>query len=64
MTFRSIDRDRARRSMRPHVLAWWGLLTPEKRERVRAWVRQNPPPDEWKEGNLDWAFTKMPWGPP
>ena len=37
---------------------WWKAVDERKKEAVRQWLRENPPPDTWDAGLLDWAYTE------
>lgn len=50
-------------SFDPTVVDWWRGLSPSQKERVRRWLEGNPPPAEWTDTPIGWAFTEMPFGP-
>lgn len=39
---------------------WWHSLTGDQRGMVRAWLRDHPPPSEWRGTPIDWAYTEGP----
>jgi hypothetical protein len=39
---------------------WWSSLGRDDRRTVRAWLVEHPPPDQWIEGKIAYAFTEMP----
>lgn len=43
--------------------SWWKSLALIDRKRVHAWLSNHPPPPEWMEGKIAYAFTEMPFAP-
>lgn len=34
-----------------------------KTQEVDQWLQENPPPAEWRDSRLEWAYTEMPLAP-
>lgn len=40
-------------------LKWWNKLGAQDKERVKEWLRNNPPPDYWTASDVEYAFLEM-----
>lgn len=42
---------------------WWSRLGRDDRRKVRAWLKEHPPPAIWQDSAIAYAFTEMPFAP-